>query len=217
MPPNLISEAGGFSPQLAFWRDNFIARPSGSRDAVEPRAEDPVFLALYPPAQVAARLRSLAWDLRRKHRLHGVPLDRDCLHVSLHGICRYGELTPGALIALGAACATLTQPAFLVGFDRVTSFDIGATRALALCGGEGVGGIRALHAELADVIRGIGVSPIKRQIEPHLTLLYDPREVNEPIDQIRWTVSEFRLVCSLRGRRRHLPLARWRLPDASRC
>ncbi len=217
MPPDLISEADGFSPQLAFWRDNFMARPSGLRDDVEPRAEDPVFLALYPPAGIAARIRNLAWDLRRKHGLRGVPVDRDCVHLSLHGICRYGELTPGTLMAIGAACATLTQPAFLVGLDRVTSFDIGVTRALVLCGGEGVDGIRTLHVELGDALRGVGVSPIKRQIEPHVTLLYDLREVDEPLDEIRWTVAELRLVCSHRGRRRHVPLARWRLASASRC
>ncbi len=118
-------------------------------------------------------------------------------------------------MAIGAACTKVTQPAFLAGFDCVTSFNIGTTRALALCGGEGVDGVRALHAELGDALRDIGVSPVRRQIEPHVTLLYDSREVREPIPEIRWTVSEFRLVCSLRGRRRHLPLARWRLPEMS--
>lgn len=213
MPPTLISEAGGLSPQLAFWRENFIARPSGSRDEVEPRAEDPVFLALYPPAGIAARIRNLAWDLRRKHSLRGWPTDRDCLHVSLHGICRYGELTPGTLIAIGTACAKVTAPAFLVGFDRVTSFAAREGFALALCGAEGADGIRALHAELGDALRGIGISPVKRQIEPHVTLLYDSRGINEQLPEIRWTVSDFKLVCSLRGRRHHLPLARWRLPE----
>lgn len=216
MPPTLISEAGGSSPQLAFWRDNFIARPIGSRDDVEPRASDPVFLALYPRTDIAARIRSLAWDLRRKHRLRGVPVDRDCLHISLHGICRYGEMTPAALMTIGTACARVAQPAFLVGFDRIASFDIGETPALVLGGDAGVDGVRALHADLGDALRDAGVASVKHQVEPHLTLLYDPREIAERMPELRWTVSEFRLVCSLRGRRRHLPLARWRLREG-RC
>jgi RNA 2',3'-cyclic 3'-phosphodiesterase len=214
MPPTLISEAGGLSPQLAFWRDHFIAPPQGLRDHVEPSPLDPVFLALYPPADVGARIRSLAWDLRHKHRLHGWPIERDCLHISLHGICRYGELTPSILMAIGAACAKVAQPLFLAEFDEVASFDIGKTRALVLRGHEGVDGIRALHAELPDALTAVGVAPIRRQIEPHVTLLYDPLPVSETIPKLRWTVSEFRLVCSLRGRHRHLPLAHWRLPDA---
>jgi len=175
-----------------------------------------VFLALYPPVSITARIRNLAWALRHKHRLHGVPLERDCLHVSLQGICRYGELTPGTLMAIGAACAKVMQPTFLIGFDHVTSFDIGTTRALVLCGGDGVDGVQALHTELGDALRDIGVSSVKRQIEPHVTLLYDPREISGLIPEIRWRVEEFRLVCSLRGRRRHLPLARWRLLDLPR-
>jgi 2'-5' RNA ligase len=59
-------------------------------------------------------------------------------------------------------------------------------------------------------------SDARRQSEPHLTLLYDPRAIDEPIPEIRWTAREFALACGLRGRRRHVPLARWKLPEASR-
>ena len=217
MPPTLIADAAGASPQLAFWRDNFVAAPTGPRDDAAPNPTDPVFLALYPPPAVAARIRSLAWDLRREHRLRGWPLERDCLHVSLHGICCHGDLTPAGLMAIGAACASVALPPFPVGFGHAASFALNGNRALALRGTEGIEGIRTLHAGLGDALRRIGLTTVRRQTEPHVTLLYDARAIDEPVQEIRWTVSEFALVCSLRGRRRHLPLARWRLPEGSRC
>jgi 2'-5' RNA ligase len=45
-----------------------------------------------------------------------------------------------------------------------------------------------------------------------MTLLYDWRELGwRPIEEIRWMVREIVLVCSLHGRRRHVPLGRWPL------
>lgn len=215
MSPDLIAGEAGASPQLAFWRNNFIAPPFDARDGFAPRASDPVFLALYPPPDVGAQIRSLAWDLRRRYGLRDHPVGRDRLHVSLHGICTYAEATPGMLMAIGAVCGGVLQPAFRVAFDRVESYLGRGKRALVLRGGEGVDGIRMLHAELGVALKGAGIAPTRRQIDPHVTLIYDPDEVTEPIPEIGWTVSEFKLVCSLRGRGRHVPLARWRLPDAS--
>jgi RNA 2',3'-cyclic 3'-phosphodiesterase len=42
---------------------------------------------------------------------------------------------------------------------------------------------------------------------PHVTLLYDPRSVDEyPVEPVVWTVAEFVLVHSLKG---HRHIARW--------
>jgi len=45
-----------------------------------------------------------------------------------------------------------------------------------------------------------------------MTLLYDSCALQaRTIDPVRWTMTEFVLVDSLRGRTRHVPLARWQL------
>ena len=60
---------------------------------------------------------------------------------------------------------------------------------------------------------GIGQS-VTPGFTPHLTLLYGDRIVTErSIEPIRWTVRDFVLVQSLRGRgeSKHIHLARWPL------
>ncbi len=221
MPPTLIADAAGASPQLAFWRDNFVAAPNRP-DATRcrpPDPTDPVFLALYPPPAVAARIRSLAWGLRREHRLRGWPVARECLHVSLHGICRHAELTPAALDGDWRGLRELSPcPRFWSGFGHAASFALERQpRAGAARHRRDRGAFAPCHAELGDALRRIGLPYVRRAIQPHVTLLYDPRAVDEPIQEIRWTVREFMLVCGLRGRGRHLPLARWRLQGGPRC
>jgi len=50
---------------------------------------------------------------------------------------------------------------------------------------------------------------VNTNFTPHVTLLYDPRSVEEhPIEPISWTVSEFVLIHSMQG---HAHLARWPL------
>jgi 2'-5' RNA ligase len=45
-----------------------------------------------------------------------------------------------------------------------------------------------------------------------MTLLYDPRTIDpRAIDPVRWTLTEFVLVDSLRGETKHVQLARWPL------
>ena len=45
-----------------------------------------------------------------------------------------------------------------------------------------------------------------------MTLFYDPRTIMpRAIDPVRWTMTEFVLVDSLRGQTKHVPLARWQL------
>jgi 2'-5' RNA ligase len=53
---------------------------------------------------------------------------------------------------------------------------------------------------------------ITRPYNPHVTLLYDKREIlQQIIEPVRWTVREFALVRSLIGHRMHVPLQRWQL------
>jgi 2'-5' RNA ligase len=54
--------------------------------------------------------------------------------------------------------------------------------------------------------------PVRRQFNPHLTMLYDEQIVLEAgIPPLRWTVHDFVLVHSVNGEARHHHLARWPL------
>jgi 2'-5' RNA ligase len=98
-----------------------------------------------------------------------------------------------------------------VAFDRVTSF--AGSDALVLRGGDGVDGIVMFHHTLGVAMRKSGLSA-GSQFTPHVTLLYDGRRVEEQfIEPIRWTVRDFVLVHSLRGRTMHIPLERWHLGE----
>jgi 2'-5' RNA ligase len=71
----------------------------------------------------------------------------------------------------------------------------------------------ALGIEMKKAGIGRSVTP---RFTPHLTLLYGDRMVTErSIEPIRWTVRDFVLVQSLRGRgqAKHNLLARWPLRE----
>ncbi len=67
------------------------------------------------------------------------------------------------------------------------------------------------RALLADMKRA-GIRPTEKSDKPHVTLLYDSRLVPEqPVEPVRWTVTEFVLVHSHQGLGRHEELGRWAL------
>jgi 2'-5' RNA ligase len=57
-----------------------------------------------------------------------------------------------------------------------------------------------------------GLGRRERAFVPHVTLLYDARNVTvQPVDPLGWTVREFVLVHSLLGQTRYRVLGRWTL------
>src|ERR1700678_4350604 len=88
-----------------------------ARDGYQPRPSDPVFFTLYPPPQIAERMRRLGLRLRDAYGLAEPPPDAERLHVSLCGLCRFGELTRNSLAAIGTAAASVRVPAFPIEFD----------------------------------------------------------------------------------------------------
>jgi 2'-5' RNA ligase len=86
-----------------------------------------------------------------------------------------------------------------------------------LRGDEGVTGIAMLHDEIVAATRGVTVHRSWRDFTPHITLNYGLCKVPEQaIDQIRWPVTEFALVCSVQGQHHHQVLKRWPLCVADR-
>lgn len=135
----------------------------------------------------------------------------DRFHVTVLGLGNYDGLPRSIVAKAIEAGAAVTSRPFEVAFDRVTSF--AGNDVLVLRGGAGVDGIVMLHHALGVAMQKSGLNA-GSQFTPHITLLYDGRRVEEQfIDPIRWTVRDFVLVHSLRGRTMHIPLERWRLGE----
>jgi RNA 2',3'-cyclic 3'-phosphodiesterase len=203
-PPHGTQDTlGGFPPGSVAWRH------SGG----VPRAGDPIFFAVYPPPDLAPRIARLAWHLRDKGGLAGMPLGQARFHVSLLGLGFDGGLSPEGIKEIGDVVSTITMPPFRVTFDCAVSFIGKDKRPLVLRGDEGVTGLAMLRDQLVAALSKIDPAHSrKREFTPHLTLLYDRLAMREQaVEEISWTVSEFVLVRSVQGQSRHIPLARWRL------
>ena len=73
--------------------------------------------------------------------------------------------------------------------------------------------MHGLWRELSNQLMAAGLGRyLKREFIPHVTLLYDKRELTpQAIDPIQWTVRDFSLVRSLLGQGRHQVLGTWPL------
>ncbi|HWB48482.1 MAG TPA: 2'-5' RNA ligase family protein [Stellaceae bacterium] len=183
-------------------------------DAGRAASADRLFFAVRPPPVATPGISRLAWHLRDKHRLTATPLRPECFHVTLLFAGFYGQIPPKTLEALAAAAGTVAMRRFRVGFDWVASFRRRGERPLVLRGDDGVTGLVWLRDRLVAAATGVpgGVPATRSSFTPHLTLLYDAREVREePVEEIGWPVTEFVLIRSLFGQARHVVLRRWPL------
>jgi 2'-5' RNA ligase len=179
--------------------------------ALPPARTDRLFLAVAPDAAARERIHALAVRLRAELALRGHPLGPARYHVTLAFLGDHAGL-PQHLVEQVSACAgTIALPPFGIRFDHVASFARGRGSPLVLLGGDGVAGLRALAAALAERLHDV-VDVDRRPYKAHLTLLRDDRVVAErPVAPIAWTAHEFVLVHSAVGQGRHTVLARWPL------
>jgi 2'-5' RNA ligase len=175
------------------------------------RQLDRLFFSIFPDPPVAVRIANTAQHFRHAYGLKGKPLLTERFHVSIHGIGDYDGLPRSIVDKATEAGATVTATSFDVVFDRVKFFS--SSNALVLCGGDGVDGIVMFHHALGVAMRKSGLSAGSK-FTPHITLLYDGCRIEEQfIEPIRWTVRDFVLVHSMRGRTKHIPLERWHLGE----
>jgi 2'-5' RNA ligase len=177
--------------------------------------EHGLFFAIFPEAHAALRTEQVARDFHNRYELVGKPLKTNRFHVSVQGLCRSPDGLPDAIVAAAReAAATVTMPAFRVAFNHAMSFTRQkSNRPLVLCGDEGIIGIEMLQQALSAALGRTGrVRQLRRNLTPHMILLYDDRSISEqPVEPIIWTVREFVLVHSLINETVHIPLARWPL------
>ena len=173
-----------------------------------------MLLLAFPDAPTAAEISRRTHRFRYRCKLSGRPLLADRFHITLCDLGEYSEL-PDALVAqVGRAATTVASPPVAMTFDRLLSFKRNANaQPLVLSGGDGLAELHRFRQKLALALAGVGLKEfVRSSFTPHMTLLYDPRTI-EPreIDPVRWTMTEFVLVDSLRGETRHIQLARWPL------
>jgi RNA 2',3'-cyclic 3'-phosphodiesterase len=173
-----------------------------------------ILLLAFPAAPVAAEISRRTERYCARRGLSGRPLLADRLHITLFGLGEYPEL-PERLVrkATEAAAAVESAPVAMT-FDRLLTFRQNTNaQPLVLSGGDGLAELHRFRQKLALALAGVGLKKFaKSSFTPHMTLLYDPRTIDpRVIDPVRWTLTEFVLVDSLRGETKHVQLARWPL------
>ncbi len=186
-----------------------------------PTPTDGLFFAVFPDSRTAASISKLAQQLCGETRARSKPLAAGRLHVTLRHLGNFAGGLPQARVAAAMqAAASITMNPFSVEFDTVVSFAAKPRPGpLVLSGGEGTGGLHALHDVLEQALQSAGVgdrsSASAAPYTPHVTLAYGmPWAAARRVEPVCWNVREFALMHSLLGRTRHIALARWTLSDA---
>jgi RNA 2',3'-cyclic 3'-phosphodiesterase len=179
-------------------------------------AIDFLFFALLLGDENLPQIVQLRDRLCDENGLRGQRIAPELLHITLHGIGGYDGLPRAVVERAKQAGAAIWARPFDVILDRAMSFERkGEGRPFVLRTGNEIALI-AFHRLLGGAMKNAGFRRVASQFRPHLTLLYGDRVVRErSVEAVRWTVRDFVLVQSLRGRgqSKYVHLARWPLRD----
>jgi RNA 2',3'-cyclic 3'-phosphodiesterase len=177
-------------------------------------AIDFVFFALLLGAENASPIVKLRESLCEENGLKGQQVATNLLHISLHGVGEYDGLPRDVVERAKQAGAAILEKPFDVVFDCVMSFNRKRDgRPLVLCAGDEVA-LLAFHATLGEAMKKVGFRRVTSRFKPHMTLIYGDRMLTrQSVEAVRWSVRDFVLVQSLRGRgqSKYIQLARWPL------
>lgn len=176
-----------------------------------------LFFALQPDVNAIAQLNEVAAALRVQHPLSARFISADRLHVTLHFVGDFSEITQAQLDGAHAAAAAIKLPAFDVSFDKVLSFQSAkAERPLVLTSTSAMTALQLFRYELGDQLRRRGIKAEKAKFTPHITLSYDEYALDEQVlaTPIKWAAHEFVLIKSFVGKSRYEILGRWPLGAA---
>ncbi|CAN7534748.1 2'-5' RNA ligase family protein [Rhizobium rhizogenes] len=200
------------SGQLSF----NLGRPRNGQSETGPAHVEALYFAVLPDPGTAALSFELASDLRTQYGFSAKPRRPDLSHISLYRIGSYRGLPEEAAFAAMQAASTVRKRSFQVEFDRAVSFGGGDNRPLVLWNREGNAELKALHRELDEAMQLTGfANDHGEKFEPHMTLLYQGHLIPEVRLErpVSWTVRDFVLVNSLRGKAKHEHLCYWLLSD----
>lgn len=200
----------GLEPAPALFRPEVIAGHAGRLLGYN------LFLALFPPPEIARRLGQTAAELRERHGLRGPCLQIEHLHLTLHTVLGFPDTAPMSVIdAARAAAAGAAGPPLPIVFDRACSFinhgERGRNAFVLRCTARSDAAVAPLRHKLALALRQSGLQP-QPSSTPHVTMLYDRQVVTEhPIEPIHWTATHLALVLSHRGLSHYEVLGDWQL------
>lgn len=186
-----------------------------------PKRPERLFFGLLPEAGAARRIGRWRDRLLRDRGLDGARIADGRLHLSLHHVRDDWRLVSKFAYAAGCAGAAVEPP---------PSFDVTLHTLVTFPGAPGRGGgswrrplvLLAQDEALFELHRGLGAAMRKHGLRagetfnPHVTLLYGPGAVrSEPVEPIRFAVTEFALIHSERGLSRYHILRQWPLGPRS--
>ncbi len=205
-----LSLFGSELPERPHPRPSSVAKRPGS---AFPRHA--FFFALFPPPDQAMAIvarRQMLWE----QGLRGNPIPTDRIHMTLVPIGEYDD-PPWDLVRLAAdAAATVIASPFDVHLDRVMTFRSRreVSPVVLLPSGE-IEGLAALERQLRNVLadaRLVHTQGSGQKFTPHVTLAYSAGKLLEqPVEPVHWTVGDFVLIHSFRGRTLYSALGRWPL------
>jgi 2'-5' RNA ligase len=170
-----------------------------------------LFFAVTPSIDVAGRIHRLAEVVKRARQFDGSLTSIDRLHVTLFFLDGGSDAREYVVRMACEAAQEVRMSSFEVSFDRIASFRGRPDHhPFVLLGGDGLKGLKLFRRTLGAQMARNGLKRlVNSDFNPHVTLLYAEREVEEhPIEPIFWTVDAFVLIHSMNG---HTQLARWPL------
>lgn len=177
-----------------------------------------LFLGVRLDGDTARRVERFRRGFCAEHDVEGSLRPRELLHISLHFIGDFARLPSAVIHGARRAGQTVALPPFDVTLNHVQSFEVNPPKhgkpgrhALVLLGESAP--LVELHHALGSALRDWGLKATDH-FTPHVTLLYGPKVVlKRTIDPIRFTVEDFSLIHSERGRSRYNTLGNWSLSE----
>lgn len=174
---------------------------------------DRLFFAFMPDEVSARRIARQAEDVRRQNDLRGTALRTERFHITLIHVGDYAGLPKGVVDDCTRVGVTTASAPLSVSFDRVQSFTGSKASRPTVLLGAGLQDLKIFRSDLFERLRRVGVRPKSgADFNPHVTLLYDPKGVDEqPIEPITWRADELLLIHSELRRTKYNILGRWPL------
>ncbi|HEV3116058.1 MAG TPA: 2'-5' RNA ligase family protein [Gemmataceae bacterium] len=167
-----------------------------------------LLFGIRPDIGATDRLTRLMVRLRNDKIMPGKPVDADRLHITLHHLGDFVDQMPPSLVPMASLAAeTVRMQPFNVTFDRV-----GGTRGpFLLRASDWPAALMEFRQTLSAALVKAGLrSRVDPVFKPHVTLSYDFSDVLEqPVDPISWTVSQFILIESLLDKHQHIERGGW--------
>jgi len=163
-----------------------------------------LFLAIRPPAEIAARIGAVRDSLQPKGH---VPDER--LHMTMGLLDDMATLDDGIVARAKFALSMVRAASVQLCFDRLSS----SSKTICMVPNERPAALTELQRCVRNAFRDAGLDFAPHwSFNPHITLLYKPREkTGEAIMPISWRADEIVLVHSLIGLARHIVLDRVKL------